>query len=214
MSRRPKIEDCPHVLIVEGESDLQFVKWLLSDLPHASTTFFQKFQGKQSITNRGMLSTFLSPQLLEEKKSIGILVDADSNAQQTIESVRDAVEAATGRVLEEGRWHEAPGSARMGFFVLPDGSNPGELETLVWQALSSNEAHHSMKATVEGFLKTMADLGWPPKSPDKARVGAFLAAAHDEDPRVGAAARANRLQFDNTKLSRIRTFLAGATGEA
>jgi hypothetical protein len=59
----------------------------------------------------------------------------------------------------------------------------------------------------------MTQLGWPWKSEHKAKVGAYLAAAYDDDPRPGPAARHHQgddavtIDFAWPGFDRLRQFL-------
>jgi hypothetical protein len=202
----PKIHECPHVLIVEGHSDLLFYAAFLRHMGVLDGVFFQNFQGKNKILNRDLLGDFLNEKLRSEKASIGIIVDADANPEGTARSVSDHLQALTGRKVSEGVWHELEGEARLGFFVAPSATIPGEVETLAWNALPSDGRHSSMKQAVSNYLADMSSPGWAAQSPDKARIGAYLSAAHDEDPRLGPGAREEMFDFNSPGYDRLRSF--------
>jgi hypothetical protein len=208
MSRKnPEEHECDHVLIVEGHSDLLFYAAMLHQLGRLKGVFIQTFVGKSKILNRELLSDYLNPNRIAEKKSIGILVDADGKPAGTVQSIQEHLKAITRREVTEGGWHEQEGSARLGFFVAPDSRTPGEIETLVWNAFPDEEPHLSMKQAVKTFHERMAALGWQSHSPDKGRIGAYLAAAYDEDPRLGPAAREKKFDFEAPGFARLRAFL-------
>ncbi len=202
----PKIHECPHVLIVEGHSDLLFHAAFLHHLGGLKGVFIQEFKGKNKILNRILLGDFLNEKLRAEKASIGIIVDADTNPQSTARSVQDHLKIVTGREVSEGQWQELEGEARLGFFIAPEPNLPGEVETLAWNALPADQQHVAMKQLVIDYLQKMADLGWTAHSPDKARIGAYLAAAYDEDPRLGPGAREGKFNFDSPGFDRLRAF--------
>jgi hypothetical protein len=208
MSRKnPEEHECDHVLIVEGHSDLLFYAAMLHHLQRLKGVFIKSFVGKSKILNRDLLSDFLNPKRLAEKKSIGILMDADNNPGGTSQSVKDHLKAITGRDVNEGGWQEQEGFAKLGFFVAPDAQTKGEVETLVWKAFADEGPHLLMKEAVDEFLEKMRSLGWETNSPDKGRIGAYLSAAYDEDPRLGAGAREKKFDFDAPGFARLRSFL-------
>jgi hypothetical protein len=203
----PKLHECQHVLIVEGHSDLLFYAAFLHHLGALEGVFIQNFQGKNKILNRDLLGDFLNEKLLADKTSIGIIVDADSNPEGTSRSVRDHLKELTGREVSEGQWHEQKGDARLGFFVAPAPTVAGEVETLAWNALPNDGKHATMKQYVTDYLQGMTSEGWNAQSPDKARIGVYLAVAHDEDPRLGPGAREGKFDFDSPGYDRLRAFL-------
>jgi hypothetical protein len=111
----------------------------------------------------------------------------------------------TGQTVSEGIWSDA--TPRLGFFIAPDRDTNGELETLVWNVWAAKEEHAAGKESVLNHLAKMEEAGWPPKSPDKARIGAFLAAAYDEDPRLGPGAQKRLFEFNDSGFARLRKFL-------
>ena len=208
--KRPPIEaECDRILIVEGYSDLHFCAAFLRHLGRHEGVFIRNFGGKANILKKATLSAELSPQRLTEKHAIGILLDADGDPRGTAQALGSLLREVTGRTVAEDKWSE--GSPMLGFFVTPDGTNQGELETLVWNVWSGRPEHAAGKASVLAHLEAMAAAGWPAKSPDKARIGAFLAAAHDEDPRLGPGAREHLFDFDDPGFSRLRKFLEDFT---
>ncbi|MCX6873088.1 MAG: hypothetical protein NTW21_04680 [Verrucomicrobia bacterium] len=201
----PEEAECDRILIVEGYSDLHFCAAFLRHLGRLEGVFIRNFGGKDNILKRIALDAEFSPQRLAGKRAIGILVDADDDPRGTAQSLGDLLRDVTGRELHEGEWSE--GKPQFGFFVTPDGTNPGELETLVWNVWAGRPAHAAGKESVLTHLKNMEGAGWPAKSPDKARIGAFLAAAYDEDPRLGPGAREGLFDFDDPGFARLRRFL-------
>jgi hypothetical protein len=208
MSRnKPVLPECEHVFLVEGYSDLLFVSAFLHHLKRDRGVFIKEFTGKNRMLKDDLLSDFLTPKVLAEKKTIGLLLDADEDAAATAQAVRDRMHALTGLQLTEGSWNEPPDGPRVGFFVLPDGASPGTIETLLWNGFADDERHRSMKGAVLDFQQKMAGLGWKGGETDKGRIAAFLSAAHPEDPRLGPGAREGVFDLETPGLSRLRHFL-------
>lgn len=203
----PKLHECQNVLIVEGHSDLLFYAAFLRHMGSLEGVFIKEFQGKNKILNRNLLGDFLNERLRFEKTSIGIIIDADSNPDGTVRSLQDHLKELTRREVNEGQWHELEGEARIGFFVAPAPTLVGEVETLAWNALPNDGKHATMKQHVADYLQGMSSEGWNAQSPDKARIGVYLAVAHDEDPRLGPGAREGKFDFDSPGYDRLRAFL-------
>lgn len=205
MRKIPEEAECDRILIVEGYSDLHFCVAFLRHLGRLESVFVRNFGGKDNILKRKTLYAELSPQRLSNKMAIAILVDADDDAAATVQSLGNLLRDTTGRTLIEGEW--SVGEPGLGFFVTPDGTSPGEIETLVWNVWSEKQEHAVGKESVLTHLTKMETAGWKSKSPDKGRIAAFLAAAYDEDPRLGAGAREGLFDFDDPGFDRLRKFL-------
>jgi hypothetical protein len=209
MSKAPLETDCDKLLFVEGATDSMFYRAFLKHLGRLDGVWVKDFLGKKRLLKRTALENELRPDRLKAIKAVAIMVDADDNASGTIHSLRDSLKAILGRDVTEGEWSN--GAPRVGFFVTPDGKSPGEIETLVWNVWSAKQEHAAGKASVLTHLATMEATGWPAQSADKARISAFLAAAYDEDPRLGAGAREGLFDFDDPGFARLRKFLTEFT---
>jgi len=205
--------DCDKLLFVEGATDSMFYRAFLNHLK-VTSVYVQAFDGKQRLLKRTALEDALRPDRLQSKRSIAIMVDADEEPAGTIQSLRNSLKAILDREVVEGVWSD--GEPRVGFFVTPDGTSPGEIETLVWNVWSAKSEHAAGKQAVLNHLAAMEEAcpdktaernRWKSKSPDKGRIAAFLAAAYDEDPRLGAGAREGLFDFDDAGFDRLRTFL-------
>jgi hypothetical protein len=209
MAEKPKLEDCSRVLIVEGYSDLAFYAEFLEFLAK-DKIFIHVLDGSGNIKAKGKsdraFKTFLSPAVLE-KEVIAIILDADASAKSTFDSTQMHLERFTGqRIRAIGEWTE--GTPRLGIFVVPNGTDEGEMETLIWKAWSSTPENQEAAHCVTSFLACMETAGLKSKSPDKGRVGAILAILNDEDPRPGPGARSNHFDFTRPEYDALRTFLS------
>ena len=205
MSKRPLESDCDRLLFVEGATDSMFYRAFLKHIGRLEGVWVKDFGGKRNLLKRALLENELRPDRLQTIKAVAIMVDADENPEGTIQSLRETLKNILNRDVAEGEWPD--GEPRVGFFMSPDGASPGEIETLVWDVWSKKSEHSAGKESVLGHLSRMEAAGWPAKSPDKARIGAFLAAAFDDDPRLGAGAREGLFDFDDPGFARLRTFL-------
>jgi hypothetical protein len=209
---KPSESDCDKLLLVEGATDSMFYRAFLKQIGCLDGVWVKDFGGKSKLLKCNVLADALRPDQLKTKRAVAIMVDADDNASGTIQSLRDSLKAILDRDVAEGEWSD--GGPRVGFFVTPDGVSPGEIETLVWNVWSEKAAHADGKESVLTHLSRMEAAGWPAKSPDKARIGAFLAAAFDEDPRLGAGAREGLFDFNAPGFARLRKFLMEFTEPA
>lgn len=205
MSNAPLEADCDKLLLVEGATDSMFYRAFLKHIGRLDGVWVKDLGGKKKLLKRTLLEDVLRPDKLKSKHSVAIMVDADENLRGTIDSLQNSLQQIVGRRVEEGNWSE--GEPRVGFFVTPDGTNPGEIETLVWNVWAAKDTHAVGKESVLAHLAHMETAGWKVKSPDKGRIAAFLAAAYDEDPRLGAGAREGLFDFNDPGYDRLRNFL-------
>ena len=202
---KPNIKDFDRVLCVEGYSDLHFYAEFLEDIGKQGV-FIEQFNGKADLI--AQLDVLITPQLLAEKKRIGVIMDADDNPAGTFIGFQSALARLTGQsVPAAGMWTH--GTPRIGLFVAPDAGSKGEIETLVWRAWSADGANAAAKQCIETFTDCMQAAGQFAKSPDKGLLAALLAIRNDEDPRLGPGARANVFDFTRTEFAALSEFLSG-----
>lgn len=207
----PKLEECAHILIVEGYGDLLFYAEALEWLKNPSGVFIQlldgsgNFKRKKHKEIKSGLESFLSPALLAQKTAIGVIVDADTDAAATSQRLAAVLSTITGQPVTTGAW--TPGPPRIGLFVVPGGGRQGEIETLVWEAWSNDPANAGPKTCIDSYLTCMASHGRTAHSPDKGRIGALLAVLSDEDPRLGPGARDQAFTFTSPELQPLLDFL-------
>lgn len=191
MSTAPKLDDCDRVLVVEGYGDLLFFAEVLEHL-EIEDVFIKQFNGASDLVTK--LETFLSPGLLAQKKSIAVILDADENASSRIQSLKNVFQRIAHRQIDHGLW--SAGQPNLGYFVVPDGSQQGEIESLVWQAWSADPDNDSQKSCIESYLDCMRLAGYDSQSPAKGKISTLLAVRYDDDPRLGPGARAKIFDFD------------------
>jgi hypothetical protein len=164
---------------------------------------------RQVLTARSKkdLELLLRPDFLAAKTHVAVIVDADDDAQAAVESFAGLLRTRTGQNTVVGGWTDS--QPRIGLWVAPDGKNRGEIETLVWQAWSSDPANAGPKACIESFVDCMGRSNHRPKSPHKGLVNSLLAIQNDEDPRLGPGARANIFDFLRPEFVPLLEFLKG-----
>ena len=141
-------------------------------------------------------------------KAIAVVLDADDNADASFTLARDAIRDVLGMdVAEPESWFEEPHTkARVGVFISggPDGT--GEVESLAWDAWQSDTDNSTLKECVEEFIGCSRKGGLKLQSLDKVRIGAALSVLNEDDPRLGAGARAKVFNFDSAQFSALREF--------
>ncbi len=206
----PKLKTSPKVLIVEGYSDLTFYAEFLEVLGKYAGVFIQDMGGRESLMVE--LETFITPALVASKSHIAIALDADDDAGNTFAArVKTKLDILTGCDLKEGEWTKAPNEgANIGFFVAPAPGVVGEIEDLIWQTFREDTAQADAVRCVDQFIACMnAGPTETNQRIAKRKLGSLLAVRHEDDPRLGPAARSGKINFDAPPLRRLRAFLEG-----
>jgi hypothetical protein len=198
------LDTCSRVLAVEGYSDLLFFAEFLEHLGRPADVFIKDMGGKGNLMAN--LETFLRPDLLRAKETIGVIVDADNEPEATSRSVSALLEKICKQPVLQGQW--TAGRPRIGFFVVPGAGTAGEIETLVWNTWAADPANGPARQCIETYVDCMGKAGHVARSPAKGLVSALLAIRCDEDPRLGPGARARVFDFDSTEFAELRGFLS------
>ena len=208
MAKEWHINDYDRVLVVEGWSDRHFYAEALEHLGIHGKVYIQECGGESRLKQK--LRTFLTPELLAEKRTVAVILDADSNATNQIKSIKARLLAMNGlkdRTFEESGWSK--GQPNIGFFVVPNGHQTGEVETLAWNAWANDPNNAGPKQCIDDYLSCMAEKGHTAHSPDKGKISALLAVKYDEDSRLGPGARHNVFDFNRPEYEPLLTFLRG-----
>jgi hypothetical protein len=205
MVKKRRIADYRRVLVVEGYSDLLFYAEALEHLRLSETVFIKECNGRSDLDLK--LQDLLTPGFLAEKTHVGVIVDADRDAQGAESRFVSLLGNLAGQTVRSGRWTES--SPRVGLWIAPGSGQPGEIETLVWNAWSADPENEKPKACIEGFVSCMAKAGACAKSPVKGLLGSLLAIRNDDDPRLGPAARSKTFDFSRSEFVPLLEFLKG-----
>ena len=141
-----------------------------------------------------------------------MILDADESAERAFALVQRSLKKVIGvDIPAQNVWVPgAPGKrTKFGVFIAGDPSaGTGEIETLAWLSWAGRAENHPLRDCVSSYLDCARRAGRQLHSPDKARVNTLLAVIHDEDPRLGPAARANVFDLEAAELAQLRAFLA------
>lgn len=205
--KKRELRQCLKVLVVEGYGDLTFYAEFLDRLGKYDGVFIQNMGGRERLMAE--LETFISPALLATKSHIAVILDNDDASPDFAGRVKGKLDALTRRSLSEGQWTEGAPDAKVGFFIAPAPGEVGEIEDLVWQAIAGDPTHAEEVHCVGNYLACMK-AGETLASPRiaKRRLGSWLAVHHEDDPRLGPAARGQKIDFSAPALGRLKTFLS------
>ncbi len=135
--------------------------------------------------------------------SLGVIRDADDDAQGAFQSVCDALRHA-GYEPPAAHGQVSAGDPPVGVFILPDGTGAGAIETLCRRSVAGNEASRC----VEAYIDCLKDRGaLRSRNEDKTFAHAWLAGTNDPVARVGEGARQGVWDFDSDAFAEIASFI-------
>lgn len=208
--RKRKWANEPLVLFVEGYSDLTFYAELLEHLGLFSRCFIQDLGGKGRNKLRDEALLLLKPDNLARMKAVAVLLDADENADASFTLARHAIrDAVDFDVPQPGKWFEQTTTkSQFGIFIVAGANQKGEVETLAWEAWKSVAGNVGLRTCVEEFINCSRGRGLKLRSEDKVRIGAALSVLNEDDPRLGAGARAQLFDFNAVEFKPLCDFFS------
>ena len=200
MTRTTRISS-PGQLLVEGNDQRNFFEALCAHLGIRDAQV-RNFGGVDELG--GFLQAFVRMPGFEEVSGVGVVRDAETSAHAAFQSARSALERA-GLIppASAGQWF-GDGDPKTGVLALPDGRNPGMLETLLCRTLEGLE----VARCIDSFFDCVKALpGTAIDRPDKARAFAYLTTRRNPHHSVGVAARRGAWDLDHPVLEDARAFL-------
>jgi uncharacterized protein DUF3226 len=191
----------PKLLVVEGRDEYAFFVAALNHLSLQNSIQVRNFGGITEWPT--YLPTLVQTPGFERVVSLGIIRDAETNADNAFASVRDALGRA-GLPVPAQPNVVAPGKPAVRVYILPDCARPGMLETLCLEAVRDDPASRC----VDSYLACLRRRGaQSPTNRDKARVQAFLASRPSVPRLIGEAASAGDWPWDHPAFQLLLTFL-------
>ena len=192
--------DTSALLLVEGNDDARFFAAFLRHLGRNDVRILP-VRGKDNfapfLTTLPSLSNFASLRVL------GVVRDADANAQSALQSLQGSLRRAglpvPNRVFEPAQ----EGGLTVSMAILPDGSDAGDLEELCLRSVQDRPA----MTCVDQYMGCLANAEGTTGQASKARLHAFLAAGDDPDRRIGEAADAGVWDWDSDVFRQLADFL-------
>ena len=198
----PEAVERPVQLLVEGRDGFNFFGAFANrlNLDHIQ---LQDFGGVRDL--RGFLQALVrAPEFSTKVQSLGIIRDAEENADWAFQSVQSSLRNAELPVPSQPAERAGDGPA-VSVLILPGNGQSGMLETLICESL----ADAAEQRCIDEFLKCVADSrNAPVRNPDKARVFAYLAAGEEPRHSVGVAAQRRQWDFTHTAFVGVRQFLS------
>lgn len=183
------------VLLVEGDTPEHFFRALLRHLAIEDTIEVLKFGG---ITELGeyMRTVARATGFRQNVRSLAVVRDAEADAVAARQSVKAAIAGA-------GLHQEV----RTAYFILPDNTNPGNIETLCLNSVTGTP----VSACVDQFAQCAAGSGnivWPEGyAAHKALVQIYAATLSPPQPFAGLASYKGAWPWDSPVFVDLIAFL-------
>lgn len=185
------------LLLVEGDTD-EGLFLRLCQREGISNIQIIPYYGKNNFRN--VLGVLRVQSGFEAVKHLGIVRDADTDAQAALRSVQDAL-AHTGLPLPGQSVTPGEGALRTLIQIMPPGRSEGCLETLLWRTIPEPTA-----SCIDDYIECtqVPSLG---SRHAKARVYAYIAAQRKPELRLGESARAGYWDFDHPAFEPLTEFV-------
>ena len=207
------IPEYRHFILVEGKDEVNLLEALKRELPSRYRRFGTiEAGGKDQFRVR--LRALLADERRDGISAIGVMRDADRNAESAFESVKNGISGIDLMPPEKhGRYSD--GVPRIGIFIAPDGESEGSIESLCRLSVENDGASLCAKDYID-CLGKRGLTRWSDNNramEDKAFMHAFLASLKDPLTRAGEAALQGIWNFDDEAFVRLVEFVKDLFGQ-
>ena len=191
------------LLLVEGNDDQNLFQKLIEDVGLDGIQIIS-MNGKENFGIPNLKSVINTPGF-REVKSLGIVQDADENANNTFSSICTVLRECDLPVPAQPM-EIISASLKVGVLVIPPGAAKGEIEDL---CLAAIKEYNELECIENYFscLKEKLPLDKFPKDLSKAKIQAFLASREESVPHLGVAAQKGFFPLDHNIFEDIKIFL-------
>jgi hypothetical protein len=189
------------LLLVEGITPFYFFLALLRHLGLQNEIEVRNFGGISDLHQA--LKLLVATPGFPNVTSIGIVRDAETDALSSFDSVCSSLRAARLSIPSD-MLEIAPGTPTISVLILPDCANPGMLENLCLQAVSTDLSI----PCIDQYFDCLQQQGIEtPNNLPKAQVQAFLASRERPGLLLGEAAQAGFIPWDAPAFDQLKQFL-------
>ena len=201
----PKIElKTDRLLLVEGKDEENLLGKLIEDCLNDDGQDIQIVAvGSKSKFRSSLIAIKVAAQARPTLRSIGVIRDADDNPNGSFDSVCGSLRSA-GYEPPAAHAEFSDATPSIGVFIVPDGSQPGAIETLCRRSVEGKAATECVDEYME-CLKTRKGL--QSKNADKTFTHAYLAAMRDPVARVGEGAQQGVWDFQSPAFDDLSQFV-------
>ena len=190
------------LLVVEGADDARLFKALMRYIGVSGIQVLN-VEGKDNI--KKMLKVIPSSPGFSKVSSIGVVRDADANADSALQSVRDALRDANLPV-PDALLSSVEDGIKVVVLIVPHGEPSGAIEDVCLESVAGDAA----MGCVQDYLNCIKDSVAEAERPNnlrKAKLQAFLASRKRPGKRLSEAAEAGYWDFDHTAFEPFKRLL-------
>ena len=192
------------LLLVEGKDEVNLLGRLIKDCFKDDGQGIQILDvGSKDNFKPNLIAIKVAAQSRPTLRSIGIIRDADDNPNGSFDSVCGSLRSA-GYEPPAAHAEFSDATPSIGVFIVPDGSQPGAIETLCRRSVEGEDAAKCADEYME-CLKTHDAL--QSKNADKTFTHAYLAAMRDPVARVGEGAQQGVWDFQSPAFGALSQFV-------
>ena len=186
-------------ILVEGNDVKNFLEAFTDHLGTSGSVQIQNFGGIHEL--RGFLDAFIRMPGFDTVARIGVVRDAESEADRALQSVQSCLRRVCLPVPDTVEFPSG-GSPEVTVLILPGNSQPGMLETLLCKTFEGT----SEDTCINDFLGC---IPWkiPSNRMPKSRVYAWIATQSEPNVSVGVAAKKGFWNLDHSALDPVRNLL-------
>ena len=202
------------VILVEGKDEVNFFDALFKHLGRDDVDIVC-VNGKERLKTE--FPAFLMRPGFSSVESYAIITDADTNHQNTFQSLSDLLEKHNQPVPTKAEEYINGENKRVGIYIMPGNLDAGMLEDFCLKTVSDHPAMPCLEnyfSCLKAVLKEKPEIKskdpqefYFPKNLSKAKALGFLAALHESFPSVGVAALKGYWNFEHDSLQELKFFL-------
>jgi hypothetical protein len=201
-------------ILVEGLDEQNFFTALFKHL-HRDDVDIILVGGKENFKNE--FPAFLKRPDFYHITSYAIVVDADSSAANTFQSISNLLKKHGQPVPKKLNEHTSEGNQQTGVYIMPGDLDNGMLEDFCLKTVADHPAMPCLDNYFSGLKKVLTEKPenepkdprkfYFPKNLSKAKALGFLAALHEPFSSVGVAALNGYWNFEHSSLEELKSFL-------
>ena len=186
------------LLLVEGRDDKEFLRRLCDHIDVAGVQI-ESHGGRDNLRRR--IKGLQTRPRFEDLRDLGIIRDADENADNAFQSVRGALLNA-GLSSPDGPGVFTGGIPRVSVLIMPPERPSGCLETLLWETVKERAGTECV-----GEFIGCADIPDTGNRSVKAKVHAYIAMQKMPGLKIGEATGAGYFNLDHPSLNTLKDYL-------
>jgi len=190
----------PNVLIVEGKDESNFFQSFLNHL-HIENFSILPIGGKTQLGDNLVL--LIKDPKFHIVENMGIIQDADSDPQSTLESIKGHLKNNKLPVPTD-QMIRANGNPSITILILPGNNRQGMLEDLCLDTVSVDPAIPCVEDYINCLESNITEM---PSNIAKAKLHSFLASRKKTGLRLGEAAQKGYWNWESSSLDHVKDFI-------